>query len=204
MLSRLAEAIGKPLTEQVPTFNDNSSVSSWAFNAVGQMQATGIMGGVGNNTFSPSSDYTREQSIITIMRLYAIVNSSKPNTGITPTSSPAPSTTPPFIDQETWQREFWETYEFKDLSCEKELREYATSLGYAVSDWLGAVVGYVPGYCLEFTKGNCVIRLYVAPLSENTREDTIAHVVAETDEPWPTRLIVQKVQQVKDILARFA
>jgi hypothetical protein len=39
----------------------------------GQMQATGIMGGVGNNTFAPKDPYTREQSIITIMRLYDVV-----------------------------------------------------------------------------------------------------------------------------------
>jgi len=37
------------------------------------MQATGIMGGVGNNTFAPKSDYTREQSIMTMMRLFDIV-----------------------------------------------------------------------------------------------------------------------------------
>lgn len=73
MLSRLADAISKPLTAQAPTFNDNSSVSVWAFDAVGQMQATGIMGGVGDNTFSPSTDYTREQSIVTILRLYDIM-----------------------------------------------------------------------------------------------------------------------------------
>jgi len=73
MLSRLANAIGKPLTEQAATFSDNGSVSSWAADAVGQMQSTGIMGGVGNNTFAPKSDYTREQSIITMMRLFDIV-----------------------------------------------------------------------------------------------------------------------------------
>ena len=35
MLSRLAEAVGKPLPAQAPTFADNASVSSWAFDAVG-------------------------------------------------------------------------------------------------------------------------------------------------------------------------
>jgi len=73
MLSRLADAIGKPLSMQNPAFSDNANISSWAFDAVGQMQATGIMGGVGNNTFAPKSDYTREQSIITMMRLFNIV-----------------------------------------------------------------------------------------------------------------------------------
>ena len=73
MLSRLAEAIGKPLTQQAAAFNDKSSIASYALDAVGQMQATEVMGGVGNNTFAPKSPYTREQSIITIMRLYDIV-----------------------------------------------------------------------------------------------------------------------------------
>ena len=73
MLSRLADALDKPLTEQAPTFADNASISSWAVDAVGQMQATGVMNGVGENTFAPDEDYTREQSIVTIMRLYDIV-----------------------------------------------------------------------------------------------------------------------------------
>ena len=73
MLSRLAEALDKPLPVNAPGFNDDAEVSPWAVDAVGQMQATGIMGGVGNNTFAPKSDYTREQSIITIMRLFDIV-----------------------------------------------------------------------------------------------------------------------------------
>ena len=73
MLSRLAAVIGKPLTQAAAEFNDNADVSPWAIEAVGQMQATGIMGGVGNNTFEPKSPYTREQSIVTILRLYDVV-----------------------------------------------------------------------------------------------------------------------------------
>jgi hypothetical protein len=70
MLSRLADAIGKPIREHIPTFNDNSSISAWAFDAVGQMQITDIMNGIDNNTFAPQGPYTREQSIVTLMRLY--------------------------------------------------------------------------------------------------------------------------------------
>ena len=69
MLARLAAAIGKPLLTQSATFADSVNVSSWAAEAVGQMQAD-IMGGVGNNTFAPLDDYTREQSIATMLRLY--------------------------------------------------------------------------------------------------------------------------------------
>lgn len=73
MLSRLADTLDQPLTAQAPTFADNSAISDWAYDAVGQMQATGVMNGVGDNEFAPSDDYTREQSIVTIMRLYDIV-----------------------------------------------------------------------------------------------------------------------------------
>lgn len=73
MLSRLSAALGKPLTAGMPTFGDSGSVASWAREAVGQMQASGVMGGTGGNQFSPKQSYTREQSIVTIMRLYGMV-----------------------------------------------------------------------------------------------------------------------------------
>lgn len=38
------------------------------------MQKSGIMGGTGNNQFSPAGSYTREQSIATILRVYDLVN----------------------------------------------------------------------------------------------------------------------------------
>jgi len=73
MLSRLTVAIGKPLNTQIPTFKDSGSVSSWAVDGVGQMQAAGIMSGTGDNYFSPLQPYTNEQSIMTILRLYDAV-----------------------------------------------------------------------------------------------------------------------------------
>jgi hypothetical protein len=73
MLSRLASVIGSPISEQAPTFSDNAQVSDWAAYAVGQMQITGIMGGVGENRFDPQGAYTREQSIVTILRVFDIL-----------------------------------------------------------------------------------------------------------------------------------
>jgi len=70
ILSRLASALGKPFQAQESTFSDNSNISSWAIKAVGEVQAAGIMTGTGNNNFSPKAAYTREQSILTIFRLY--------------------------------------------------------------------------------------------------------------------------------------
>lgn len=86
MLARLSESIGKPLTKQAAAFSDNSNISSWATEAVGQMQASGIMGGVGENAFAPQGDYTREQSIVTILRLYDAVKG-----GAAQTTAPAAS-----------------------------------------------------------------------------------------------------------------
>ena len=74
MLARLANVIGQPLPQSTPTFADNAQISSWAFEAVGQAQAVGIMGGVGDNRFAPSGDYTREQSIVTILRLFELLS----------------------------------------------------------------------------------------------------------------------------------
>ena len=74
MIARLVDAIAQPLSPSAPTFADNSQISSWAMDAVGQVQAAGIMGGVGNNQFAPNGDYTREQSIITMLRVFELVN----------------------------------------------------------------------------------------------------------------------------------
>lgn len=73
MLSRLADVIGKPLTKEGAPFADNGKISSWAQDSVGRIQASGIMNGVGNNLFAPQSPYSREQSMITILRLYDAV-----------------------------------------------------------------------------------------------------------------------------------
>jgi hypothetical protein len=75
MLSRLAAAMDSPLTGQGQgeDFADSESISDWAVGAVKQVQAAGIMNGVGDNKFDPQGMYTREQSIATIMRLFDIV-----------------------------------------------------------------------------------------------------------------------------------
>jgi len=70
MLARLADALGKPLPKSAARFADNAKISGWAAEAVGQMQASGIMQGVGGDKFAPMDPYTREQCIMTIMRMY--------------------------------------------------------------------------------------------------------------------------------------
>jgi hypothetical protein len=69
ILARLANVMGNPLPEHNPTFADNANISSWAIQSVGQVQRSEIMGGLAGNRFNPQGQHTREQSIVTIMRL---------------------------------------------------------------------------------------------------------------------------------------
>ena len=73
MLSRLADAVDNPLPRQAATFDDINSASEWARDAIGHVQAAGIMGGTGNNIFAPQDPFTREQSIVTILRLFDVL-----------------------------------------------------------------------------------------------------------------------------------
>ena len=72
MLARLADVIGQPLPQASADFADNAAISPWARSAVGRVQAAGIMNGAAN-AFSPQGPYTREQSIVTMLRLFDIV-----------------------------------------------------------------------------------------------------------------------------------
>ena len=109
ILTRLAEAVGQPFPIATATFSDNDSISSWAIDAVGRIQAAGIMGGTGNNMFSPHDSYTREQSIITVLRTYDYVMdppepateppaTTNPGTEA-PTEPPPPTTTTPPVTE---------------------------------------------------------------------------------------------------------
>jgi len=70
LLTRLADVIERPFPREAPTFSDNSEIASWAFDAVGHAQAAEIMIGIGNNTFNPSGTFTREESIVTMLRMF--------------------------------------------------------------------------------------------------------------------------------------
>ena len=72
MLSQLADALGMPLPDAQPDFADTAAVSSWAKPFVGKVKAAGIMSGVGDNKFDPAARYTREQSIITALKLFCM------------------------------------------------------------------------------------------------------------------------------------
>ena len=72
MLARLAAALDRPLETVAATFADVDSFSDWAAEAIGQAQAAGIMNGEEDNLFNPAGDYSREQSIVTMLRMYEL------------------------------------------------------------------------------------------------------------------------------------
>ena len=90
MLARLAEAIGTSLPDQAAAFTDNSSISPWAIEGVGKMQAAGIMTGVDGGRFAPAEPYTLEQSITTMLRLFNAIPPSVrlPNLPLEPMGTP--------------------------------------------------------------------------------------------------------------------
>lgn len=71
MLMRAAQALNMKSGEgESPNFADSSQVASWAEEAVDYICKAGIMGGTGDNRFSPTGAYSREQSFMTIYRLF--------------------------------------------------------------------------------------------------------------------------------------
>ena len=74
VLARLGGEIGKPMPAtyyyNTPYHNDYMDIAEWAFTAVAQLTQINIMRGVGADRFAPLEYYTREQSIVTLMRLY--------------------------------------------------------------------------------------------------------------------------------------
>ena len=66
MIMNTLRALGVDVSNPPPSgFADYLVASSWARNGIDFVRAHGIMQGTGNNNFSPSALYTREQSIMT-------------------------------------------------------------------------------------------------------------------------------------------
>ncbi|MEA4894601.1 MAG: S-layer homology domain-containing protein [Oscillospiraceae bacterium] len=77
MLSRLAETIGAKATGNVSSFNDISGL--WGENSIRNVSTlkdgyTGkaVMGGTGANCFSPFDSYSRQQAVVTIVRMVGV------------------------------------------------------------------------------------------------------------------------------------
>ncbi len=64
----------------MPSYSDKANIDSWAVEGIWYMGEWGVMIGVGNNLFAPKNDYTREQSIMTMIRLYNLLLENRPQT----------------------------------------------------------------------------------------------------------------------------
>lgn len=70
MLQRLAQFLEAESRYSSKTFTDAAQISAYAKPGVDFVTSLGIMNGNANGTFSPMSNITREQAIITIMNAY--------------------------------------------------------------------------------------------------------------------------------------
>lgn len=73
LLYQAAKYLDCYLYDEEYDYADKSDISDWAKNAVYSMNNAGIMTGMDENKFEPKRNYTNEQSIATIMRLYDAV-----------------------------------------------------------------------------------------------------------------------------------
>lgn len=73
MLKRAAVVLGAEDSGAQTSFGDRVQVASWAEDSLGFVVAKGIMNGTGGNLFSPRGLYTRQQSYVTMLRLYKTV-----------------------------------------------------------------------------------------------------------------------------------
>lgn len=57
-------------TEMYFVYDDSNDISEWASDSIQIMSNLGFMNGVGENRFAPKDNYTTEQSITTLIRIY--------------------------------------------------------------------------------------------------------------------------------------
>ena len=67
------------VTEIYFNFADSTQISDWAMNSIQPICNMGIMTGVGDNKFAPHDLYTTEQAIVTLVRVYNIMNKLETN-----------------------------------------------------------------------------------------------------------------------------
>ena len=79
ILSRMMDYFKIYTTEMYFDYSDSSEIGDWAMSGVQAVSNAGIMNGTGDNCFSPIGYYTREQSIVTILRLFNCIVSQNPS-----------------------------------------------------------------------------------------------------------------------------
>lgn len=122
ILNRLIDFVSPDLvsTELYFEFEDNAKISHWAMNSIQRICNLGIMKGVGNNRFAPQDNYTTEQAIVTLVRVYANAGMSKSDAD-TSNLSVAISDTMSFADKLNIQMPTDQNYMFSPLSIKMAL-----------------------------------------------------------------------------------
>lgn len=83
MLSTLIDKLGFGASEEGLSFGDTSDIAFWAAPSVSRVQQAGVMTGNSDNKFDPKGNYTREQSVITLLQVFELVGTDASNTDIT-------------------------------------------------------------------------------------------------------------------------
>jgi len=74
MLTRAAKVFGMDIQAEASAFADADKVAGYAKAGVDFVFAQGVMNGTGDDMFTPAGTYTREQSIMTVLRLCNVIN----------------------------------------------------------------------------------------------------------------------------------
>ncbi len=69
-LTATAAALGQNTDSNLPAYSDATDIANWAQPYVGYVYDIGVMKGVSNNQFAPKAGYQRQQSIMTMLRLF--------------------------------------------------------------------------------------------------------------------------------------
>lgn len=73
ILVKLMESLGQEYTSNEMEFTDNDEISDWAKKSTGIVQSLGVMSGTGSNKFSPKDKYTKEQAVVTMIKVYDLM-----------------------------------------------------------------------------------------------------------------------------------
>ena len=86
MLAKVYRVIGKDLpedTKELP-FTDKDQIADWAQESVAAMYTWGILQGKEDGSFDPQGPFTREQCLLTFLRLYEDAPVSRKNGNVEP------------------------------------------------------------------------------------------------------------------------
>ena len=70
LLKNYMDYLGFPAMDGAIDYADSMDISHWAADAVRDVSLAGIMTGVGDNLFGPKGHYTREQAVMTVLRIF--------------------------------------------------------------------------------------------------------------------------------------